>query len=104
MTNIFEKTLKLFRERNTAEDWSQNLMEASAGLETDEEWNEYMRFLAYPAGRGRKVTGDSVLKHGATGNVKLNVALKETVYPNGTECIIHVQPELPEDDEKICTP
>jgi hypothetical protein len=100
MKEVFENTLRIFRERNAAEDWSQNLIDASSGITTDEEWNEYVRFLAYPAGRGRPVQGKSVMNNDAP--CTTTVPVKETFYPNGTECIIHVQPEREdEEDEKF---
>ena len=44
-----EKTMNMFLKYPEAADWSNNLIEGSAMLETQEEWDAYIRFLANPS-------------------------------------------------------
>ena len=50
LKNACDNTMKLFMKYPEAADWSSNLIQGSAGLKTNEEWDAYVRFLANPSG------------------------------------------------------
>ena len=42
------RTQRLFKERDTSEDWSQNIIEGAAGLSTQRDWLLFYSFLSNP--------------------------------------------------------
>ena len=99
----FEETIRLFKERSTSDAWGQNLIEGSRFLQTDDDWNTYIRFLANPAGRGREVNPEhaQMIIESCSDENQLANGMKETRYLNGNECVIHVHKyDDTDDDEK----
>ena len=101
------KTKALFKERDRAEDWSQNILEGSEGLSSRDDWTRYYTFLADPEGFDPDTPVGETINPAETID-PLPSTLKSFETQNGTETIIHVrnvdwmnqEEEKTEDDEK----
>ena len=97
ISTAIRETTELFRTRGTAEDWSNNIIEGSRSVKSDQEWTNYYAWLASPS------TYDSKRDYKAQKQTpyvqpELPKGMKETVYVNGTERFVHVT--RVEEDEK----
>ena len=91
-----ERTLELFRKRPGAENWADNLEEGSKGV-SDEDYENYIRFLARPArlqeGHPPVQVKESDLPklQKQYEEAKLPAHMKVEVTQNGPDQIIHVR-------------
>ncbi len=91
LENAVAKTKKLFAERTSSEDWSNNIIEGSQGLTEKKDWDAYIMFLANPNGSSKTGTivplevEDEKQEHPEVEN-----GMVETRYENGTDMFVHV--------------
>ena len=48
ISTAIRETHALFKRRNSAEDWAQNLIDGSRTVKTPEQWTKYYAFIANP--------------------------------------------------------
>ena len=96
-------TEALFRAHTSAEDWSNNIVNGSRSLKTPEQWTHFYAYLASPTTYDSNRTYKAVSQKEYDDYVRppLHKGLRETIFKNGTETIIHVVREK-EEDEKEC--
>ena len=90
LVRAIAKTKALFKERNRAEDWSQNIVEGSEGLSSRDDWTRYYNFLADPEGFDPEAPVGQTINPAETIE-PLPSTLKSFETQNGTETIIHVR-------------
>ena len=91
------RTKALFLERTRSEDWSQNVVEGSAGIRTLQDWTKYYSFLSNPEEFDPEVdlptiNGDEVIEGPPPG-------LEVVEYRNGTDFTIHYK-RIREDEKE----
>ena len=97
ISTAIKETTELFRKRGSAEDWSNNIIEGSRSLKTDQEYTNYYAWLASPQ------TFDKNKDYKAQTKVEKRPAVpdgyEEIIHKNGTESVVEVR-RLCVDDEK----
>ena len=96
------KVQELFKERNTAEWWSQNIIDASIHLTKQSDWTKFYTYIANPSrfDVNQELPAFDPMK---VDMPDLPQELTEKVYKNGTDYTIYVQNKmntLQIDDEK----
>ena len=97
--NACQKTIELFRKNGDAASWSDNLIEASRGLKTQDDRTRYYKFLCNPLGVPRS---DSTITLTNTQPVEgtLPEGFEEIITQNGpSETIVHIR-RIEVDEEK----
>ena len=92
------RTQMLFKERDTSEDWSQNIIEGSAGLSTPRDWLLFYSFLNNPG----EFDPDAVLVPAEEAVIPPpDPQYKVVEYQNGTDTtIVYERRKEEEEDEK----
>ena len=99
LKRAIELVNKLFDERDGAEWWSQNIIDASLHLTESSDWTKFYAYMANPAqfdpNAELEPLGDSSMEV----DFQYPTHMKEFRYQNGNETIIHVK-NMEIDDEK----
>ena len=100
LTEAIERTKQLFIDRCRSEDWGQNIIQGSRGIQTVSDWTKYYSFLSNPTGFDENaeiptINGEEVIEGPPPG-------LEVVEYKNGAETTIVYKRILEsEDDEKV---
>ena len=96
------RTTKLFKNRRTARDWSDNILQGSRNLTTPNVWKHYYAWLANPTNYSEEDTDNlSIEEYTPACIAPYPDGMKVTSFKNGNETIIRVSnPALYDDDVK----
>ena len=108
LQNAIHTAERLFKERNSAEWWGANIIDAGKCLQTKQNWTKFYAYLSNPSTFNPNIEYKTLEddEESELDQVTLDyddVGLKEYRFENGNETIIHVKnmrvPQV--DDEKI---
>ena len=97
LTAAIEKTERLFKTRDLAEDWGRNIIEASRGITSMDDWTLFYSYLTNPNNFDPEQKIDAL-----DVNTKIEgppAGMKVVTYINGTDVDI-VYKRIRDDDEK----
>ena len=96
-----EKLNRLFNDRDSAEWWSQNIIDASQHLKQQEDWTKFYAYMANPTtfdASSNLPTLDTCMEEV---DLSYDNGMEEVRYQNGPDTIIHVRRKPKIEDEKI---
>ena len=96
-----KKTTELFKRRNLAEEWANNLIEGSKGLTTGNQWKHFYAWLSNPDNYNEEEV--NALKTIGT-EIPSNLEdypdyMKVETFQNGVETLVYVTHKDKEDEE-----
>ena len=93
---------RLFKERNSSEWWSQNIIDASKNITTKSNWTKFYSYMYSPENFDPNQTMLTVEDCKEKADLSYPEGLEEIRYVNGNETTIHVKVKpVDVDDEKI---
>jgi len=96
-----EKLNQLFNDRDSAEWWSQNIIDASQHLKKQEDWTKFYAYMANPAGFDASINLPTLDTCMEDVDLSYDNGMEAVRYQNGLDTIIHVRRKPKSEDEKI---
>ena len=100
LKEAIDKLNSLFRERNSAESWADNIIAASKNLTKKKNWTKFYAYMASPTTFDPDREYKTIEECNEIPDLKYPDGLEAVEYKNGTETFIHVRRVVEDEKEE----